>query len=136
MGEWCGPIRHRWIENRGALSEITDHGVEKREQEKFSQECLCLLTCLLMGDPFSALSIFLQKLLTLSKARVTGDTLKDFSSMPRSASINCKITLQFNRKRRTHCLRNRLIELGLDLTTLVALFLLKNDRNYQHGRVL
>jgi hypothetical protein len=25
--------------------------VEKREQEKFSQERLCFLTCLLMGDP-------------------------------------------------------------------------------------
>ena len=44
-------VRHRMIENRGAFSEITDHGVEKREQEEFLSKRLCFLTCLLMGDP-------------------------------------------------------------------------------------
>ena len=39
------------IEDRGAFSEITDHGVEKREQEEFLSKRLCFLTCLLMGDP-------------------------------------------------------------------------------------
>jgi hypothetical protein len=39
------------IENRGALPEITDHGVEKREQKEFLSKRLCFLTCLLMGDP-------------------------------------------------------------------------------------
>jgi hypothetical protein len=39
------------IENRGALPEITDHGVEKREQKEFLSESLCFLTCLLTGDP-------------------------------------------------------------------------------------
>jgi hypothetical protein len=41
------------IENRGALPEITDHGVEKREQKEFLSKRLCFLTCLLMGDPNS-----------------------------------------------------------------------------------
>src|SRR6266478_9280988 len=48
MGDWCGPNRHRMKKKTGARSQrsrITR--VEKREQEKFSQECLCLGTCLL-----------------------------------------------------------------------------------------
>jgi hypothetical protein len=53
MGDWCGPeIRHRLIENRGAL--IRDH--QSRELIKENKEILTgtsvpLDTCLLMGDP-------------------------------------------------------------------------------------
>ena len=46
-------VRHQLIENRGAS--LWDHkfreGCEKGNKKKFSQERLCLLTCLLMGDP-------------------------------------------------------------------------------------
>jgi antitoxin FitA len=53
MGDWCGPtVRHQLIENRGAsIRDHTFRGIEKENKKKFSQERLCLLTCLLMGDP-------------------------------------------------------------------------------------
>jgi len=55
MGDWCGPtFRHRLIENRGALPKDHELGEKKKkekEQSSFYRRGLCLLTCLLMGDP-------------------------------------------------------------------------------------
>jgi hypothetical protein len=58
MGDWCGPKTTPIEKKTGARSQrsrITR--VEKREQEKFPQECLCLLTCRLPSDPSIATTV-------------------------------------------------------------------------------
>ena len=58
MGDWCGPKTTPIEKKTGARSQrsrITR--VEKREQEKFPRECLCLLTCRLPSDPSIATTV-------------------------------------------------------------------------------
>jgi hypothetical protein len=56
---WTKKLAADSTENRGAV--LRDHGsqVEKREYEKFPQECLFLLTCLLLSiTDFNDFTIF------------------------------------------------------------------------------
>jgi hypothetical protein len=47
---WTAADRCPTLTDRKQGRVLRDHGVEKKEQEKFSQEYLCLLTCLLIGN--------------------------------------------------------------------------------------
>jgi hypothetical protein len=54
------PLRSFWLKTGARQSGITHSArIEKGNKKKFSQERLCLLTCLLMGDP-GAVSSFRQ----------------------------------------------------------------------------
>jgi hypothetical protein len=68
-------VRHQLIENRGASAITHSARVEKGNKKNSSQERLCLLTCLLMGD---------RGLRAMNKVKVIRHQAetKDFDRMP------------------------------------------------------
>src|SRR5262245_39010568 len=89
------------IENRARQSRdhILREGLKKEKKEKFSEERLCLLTCLLMGDPAPPIDTFYRRRYFFRKRLRVFQILPTRSPAYINAELSALLRLYFHKSR-------------------------------------